>query len=1228
MKVNHETSHLGNDPHTHHGHESRAFIMQGKVGLESYGFTCFFNSTLQALAHVEPLSILTRGLPLSYSKRNGLNCVDNDEKFQRHEFAYLFQRVVRELWVNKRAVVNPSYLLRSLNRGWSVFDEDELDVHDVYLCVLESLHRALGVYAPVRYEPQYQEPHMDWNTVESGSRRGSRAEGTYSDDCHSDSVNSEAEDDFVASPEVRVLDRSEIAMRAMDVGENSNMEHCKMHIVKSMVTDTMQGVTMCRVECTTCQSCTYSSEPYFSLSLDFPDESPTLGGNVRCRRRASTIIQSKDGAEEAQLFSIGDLLESYQGGNNTKGEKGADSSSSGPNSTPPIQRQDSTGSASSIGSGTIGSVTKHSIRLHRATSSRVWCRRGNGMDSIRVPMPNPNPFASTRRDMAGSQRPGQPKSEIQEQTGLLESIKSSLSPNQKRSHSVKREISLMTLLDHHFKATRVASTRFKCTAKACQNAVSTGAHKLVSMVAFPEVLVLNIRRGTFSPSTAPPSVETIFHHTDQKVAFPMEDLDLAPYMQTSPWYTSDFSRTGRPLYNLQSVIVYDVKPGEAQGRHTNYSRHYNDTENGAWYAFIDQHVKEVPVDVVVNATASMLFYVRQVPLGPKYREHRVSMVSAVRPSGNVMSNLASKARASLVAKRPVAGAPSSPHSSGVMQRRLSMGNVSAVSLPSGNSIASATTQLNAKTKRDVLKLLRTESLRAIERHDEEVEKSRIVIQKTEEEQPSFLSKVGIGINFTLRRLMFGVEEGEELEEDVIDKFKKTAAGRILGDRNKGSNHKGAIRLSYHSKAIKEDMSTSDAERANSDNQSGVNGVDKSSVKPTKLQSLVVGLMDKLDFIMKSSVKALGRPVLSSPNFKDEGGQPPAGYIVVSSYWLLKFLSFSDPGPPCNHDIACPHGALKPHLRGAGKDVFVPLQWNFFIEILQLLNDLYGHSGELINVLRATKGFPLYSENARGLLLGTDDGCVDEFRPIRELEICTACNRRQTMLYWRRRKEKLSVLKQRVQDEKDKIERERRYGRGQSIATVPSREYRSSNLGPGSLLKKANQDDSFNSDVTTSSGGKSDEVRSAEFFSTPVGVGLEKLVNSERKGGGSIVQGAPSTDMSDADDWQSSAGEGRYCNLIEKRWLDQWRAYVSTDPGEDLEYSTPAPGPISNDVLFRKGPSGELEDILPDLTVGTNYEAVSPAVWDILHTAYNGGPVLPRKHFDIYAAPPSSPPATP
>jgi len=84
MKVNHETSHLGNDdPHTMVEPSSCR-----KVGLESYGFTCFFNSTLQALAHVEPLSILTRGLPQGYFKRNGLNCVDHDEKFLRREFAY------------------------------------------------------------------------------------------------------------------------------------------------------------------------------------------------------------------------------------------------------------------------------------------------------------------------------------------------------------------------------------------------------------------------------------------------------------------------------------------------------------------------------------------------------------------------------------------------------------------------------------------------------------------------------------------------------------------------------------------------------------------------------------------------------------------------------------------------------------------------------------------------------------------------------------------------------------------------------------------------------------------------------------------------------------------------------------------------------------------------------------------------------------------------------------
>ena len=39
-------------------------------------------------------------------------------------------------------------------------------------------------------------------------------------------------------------------------------------------------------------------------------------------------------------------------------------------------------------------------------------------------------------------------------------------------------------------------------------------------------------------------------------------------------------------------------------------------------------------------------------------------------------------------------------------------------------------------------------------------------------------------------------------------------------------------------------------------------------------------------------------------------KPPRASIFVSIYWLVKFLSFSEPGPLCNHDIVCSHQHLK------------------------------------------------------------------------------------------------------------------------------------------------------------------------------------------------------------------------------------------------------------------------------------------------------------------------------
>lgn len=65
--------------------------------------------------------------------------------------------------------------------------------------------------------------------------------------------------------------------------------------------------------------------------------------------------------------------------------------------------------------------------------------------------------------------------------------------------------------------------------------------------------------------------------------------------------------------------------------------------------------------------------------------------------------------------------------------------------------------------------------------------------------------------------------------------------------------------------------------------------------------------------------------------------PNSSLVYVSSYWLMKFLSFSNPGPICNHDIACSHGYLKPHLHGCKKYVCIPITVSL---LLQIENYLY------------------------------------------------------------------------------------------------------------------------------------------------------------------------------------------------------------------------------------------------------------------------------------------------
>ena len=70
--------------------------------------------------------------------------------------------------------------------------------------------------------------------------------------------------------------------------------------------------------------------------------------------------------------------------------------------------------------------------------------------------------------------------------------------------------------------------------------------------------------------------------------------------------------------------------------------------------------------------------------------------------------------------------------------------------------------------------------------------------------------------------------------------------------------------------------------------------------------------------------------------------PPRKHIFLSIYWIIKFLCCAEPGPLCNHDIACCHGSLKPHLYSCRKRICIPVSLELFKSIREYLQGKYSY----------------------------------------------------------------------------------------------------------------------------------------------------------------------------------------------------------------------------------------------------------------------------------------------
>jgi len=288
--------------------------------------------------------------------------------------------------------------------------------------------------------------------------------------------------------------------------------------------------------------------------------------------------------------------------------------------------------------------------------------------------------------------------------------------------------------------------------------------------------------------------------------------------------------------------------------------------------------------------------------------------------------------------------------------------------------------------------------------------------------------------------------------------------------------------------------------------------------------------------------------------------PPRKHIFVSVYWLIKFLSFSEPGPLCNHDIACCHGALKPHLYGCRKRICIPMPIELFKNLRDYLHEKFNYP----RCLMSTEICTMYG--------GAATSSEITFRELTSTIPCEICIRHHDQLMLRRKDERERVVLESIKDgfEDELLSEEDTIKLKKNVLNEKRRRVMDSKL-------KVIDEDSDNF------------LRDTGFT----------LPNLKRKN--VIVRPADEIEF--------------YC-IISKSWLDSWKKFCLSGQHEDIEYPHPPPGPISNFDLLEPGSSSEIKS---NLVLEQDYCVVSPSVWSVLHDIYGGGPVLRRQEVNIYSS---------
>jgi ubiquitin carboxyl-terminal hydrolase 4/11/15 len=105
----------------------------------------------------------------------------------------------------------------------------------------------------------------------------------------------------------------------------------------------------------------------------------------------------------------------------------------------------------------------------------------------------------------------------------------------------------------------------------------------------PPILIIHLKRFSYRNSWR--------EKLEQFIQFPLEDLDISEFV---------IGPNIQTLYDLYAVSNH--MGGISHGHYTAYARHRDD---GKWYSYDDQNVKEISETSVVTANAYVLFYKRK-----------------------------------------------------------------------------------------------------------------------------------------------------------------------------------------------------------------------------------------------------------------------------------------------------------------------------------------------------------------------------------------------------------------------------------------------------------------------------------------------------------------------------------------------------------------------------------------------------------------------------------------